>query len=217
MTVSSPITQLGCFLIQHDGRPDGSLENGPMSSPPMRRLRAQEVHTMTDREPTRTVNLDGYGNPPLAWSRVHEQLSAGPFGMEIPFFLSTSGSDGRPHTAGIGPCWHDGDLYFVSGPGTRKSRHLAANPSCSVSCRLPGMDLVIEGEAQRVTDPATLETMAELYRDGGWPATVDGDAFTGPYSAPSAGPPPWYVYRLRAGSVVAVASEEPPGATRWDF
>jgi hypothetical protein len=46
---------------------------------------------------------------------------------------------------------------------------------------------------------------------------VDGDAFTAPYSAPSAGPPPWRLFRLEAHTVFGVATAEPHGATRWRF
>jgi hypothetical protein len=55
-----------------------------------------------------------------------------------------------------------------------------------VSVRMRGIDLVLEGEAHRVTDPSTLERLAAVYRSGGWPAEVEGDAFTAPFSAPSA-------------------------------
>jgi hypothetical protein len=72
----------------------------------------------------------------------------------------------------------------------RKSRNLAVNPACSVSVRLRGLDLVMEGEAHRVTDASSLERVAAVYRTGGWPASVEGDALTAPYSAPSAGPAP---------------------------
>jgi hypothetical protein len=79
------------------------------------------------------------------------------------------------------------------------------------------MDVVLEGEAHRVTDPDVLETLAERYRQLGWEATVDGDAFTAPYSAPSAGPPPWHLYRIVIHTAFGVASAEPYGATRWRF
>ena len=135
----------------------------------------------------------------------------------LTWFLSTVRRDGRPHAAGVGALWHDGDLYFTSGPGTQKSHDLAANPASTVSVHLDGIDLVFEGEASRVTDPDTLEKIASLYRDGGWPVEVEGDAFTAPFSAPSAGPPPWYLYRLDFDKVFGVATTEPNGATRWRF
>src|SRR3954465_10158310 len=172
---------------------------------------------MTPRDPVETKNLDRYGHPPLPWGRGLERLAASPHGPEVPFFLGTVRPDGRPHSAGIGAVWHDGDMYIVSGPNTRKSRNLAANPACTISVRLKGLDLVLEGEAGRVPAPATLERLAAVYREGGWPAQVDGDAFTAPYSAPSAGPPPWYVYRLDYHTVFGVATAEPHGATKWEF
>lgn len=172
---------------------------------------------MADRQPATVTNLDRYGNPSLPWSRPRDLLAAGPPGPDITFFLGTTRPDGRPHSAGIGAVWHDGDLYFTSGPGTRKSRNLAANPACTISARLDGIDLVFAGEAHRVVDRSTLERVASLYRDGGWPAEVDGDAFTAPFSAPAAGPPPWHLYRCTFHTVVGTATAEPYGATRWRF
>ena len=83
--------------------------------------------------------------------------------------------------------------------------------------RLRGIDLVLEGEAHRVTDSSILERVAAVYRTSGWPAEVEGAALTAPYSAPSAGPAPWYLYRLTLHTAVGVATAEPYGATRWDF
>jgi hypothetical protein len=171
---------------------------------------------MADRSPTETTNLDRYGNAALQWSRVRDQLAGSP-ASDNACFLGTVDADGRPHAAGVGAAWHDGDFYIVSGPGTRKSRNLAENPACTIAMRLEGMDVVFEGEAKRVVDQPTLETLAAVYRNGGWPAAVEGDAFTAPYSAPSAGPPPWYLYRFTFHTAFCVASAEPHGATRWRF
>jgi hypothetical protein len=171
---------------------------------------------MTDREPTDVTNLDRYGNEVLAWSRPRELLRS-ERGPEVGFFLGTVGPDGRPHATGIGPVWHDGDLYFTSGPGTRKARNLAANPACTIAVKLTGMDLTIDGEATRTTEPAVLEQVAAIYREVGWPAEVAGDAFTAPFSAPTAGPPPWHLYRFAFHTVVGLGTVEPHGATRWRF
>jgi hypothetical protein len=83
---------------------------------------------MTDREPIEVTNLDRYGSPALPWSRPRDILAAGALGPDTTFFLGTCRPDGRPHAAGIGAVWFDGDLYFPSGPGTRKTRNLAATP-----------------------------------------------------------------------------------------
>jgi hypothetical protein len=80
-------------------------------------------------------------------------------------------------------------------------------------------DLVVEGEAHKLTDPSTVAAMAERWAAEGWPARVDetGTAITADFSAPSAGPPPWSVYRIAARSATALSTVEPGGATRWRF
>ena len=172
---------------------------------------------MSTRTPTATANLDIYGAGEMPWSRAVEALGTGSLSAETACFLGTVRPNGRPHAAGVGVVELDGDLYFTSGPGTRKARNLAANPACTLSLRLDGLDLVLEGEANRVTDQPTLDRAAALYRDGGWPAQRDGDAITAPYSAQSAGPPPWHLYRFVFRTAFGVGLREPFGASRWRF
>ena len=164
-----------------------------------------------------TTNLDIYGHPPIPWSRAERQLEASVAGTDVYFFLATVRPDGRPHVAGVGALWDDGRFYVVSGPGTRKSRNLAERPDCVISAHLPDLDLVVEGTARRVTDEPTLERLAKLFNGQGWPAEVQDGAFTAPYSAPSAGPPPWHLYEFTPATAFGVASAEPHGATRWRF
>jgi Pyridoxamine 5'-phosphate oxidase len=173
---------------------------------------------MPNREPIETTNLDTiYGSQTIPWSRPRDILAAGALGADASFFLGTVRPDGRPHAAGIGAAWYEGELYFQCGPETRKARNIAANPACTISASLPGIDLVFEGEARRVTDAATLEAIAAIFRESGWSVQVDGDTFTAPYSAPSAGPPPWHLFRVATHTVFGVATAEPHGATRWRF
>ena len=83
-----------------------------------------------------------------------------------------------------------------------------------------GWDGVFVWEAAYGVDAWTLlAAMAQRWADEGWPARVDdtGTALTAEYSAPSAGPPPWFVYRLTARRATALSTVEPGGATRWTF
>ncbi len=178
---------------------------------------------MVNREPVTTVNLNQYGDQALPWSSVAKILEASPPQSDVPGggFYSVLGTvlpDGRPHAAPIGPLWIDGAWYIVSGPGTRKSRNLAGNPACTLTAKLPGYDVVFTGEAHRVTDAKTLERVAHVYRGAGWPAEVEGDAFTAPFTAPSGGPPPWHLYRIACHEAIGVGStEDTNGATKWVF
>jgi len=172
---------------------------------------------MSSRQPVETADLDIYGAGEMPWSRAEEALHKGSVDPATPWFLGTVRPDGRPHSAGIGVALLDGELYFTSGAGARKARNLAANPACTLSVRGDGIDLVLEGTAERVTDPAVLEAVAAVYRDGGWPAEVEGDALTAPYSAQSAGPPPWQLYRFTLVTAFGVGLREPFGASRWRF
>jgi pyridoxamine 5'-phosphate oxidase-like protein len=161
-------------------------------------------------------NLAGlYNLDPVPWSRALAALENPPATQT--WFLATMRPDGRPHVAGVGAVWDEGKVYVVSGPGTRKSRNLAENPVCSIAASFDGIDLVIEGTAERVRDDETLHRLAKRYADGGWPARVEDGAFTYDYSAPSAGPPPWYLYAITPTTAFGVLGEDPGGASRWRF
>lgn len=174
--------------------------------------------------PVSERNLDGYGAPPIPWDAVRAALDAsmsqapdtgGP--NRYTYWLATTNPDGSPHVMPVGMFWDDGAYWFTSGDGTRKSRNLAANPRCAVTVSTHPFDLVVEGRAEKVTDPATVRRIAQVASDGGWPASEENGALTAPYSAPAAGPPPWYVYRVTPETVYALGTAEPYGATRFDL
>jgi PPOX class probable F420-dependent enzyme len=184
----------------------------------------QEAYRLSDMETTNLADL--YGTPLLDWDRITTGLEAGISqapGTGGPdrhtCWLATIDRDGSPHVTGVGALWADGSFWFETGAGSRKGRNLARDPRCTLSVATLDFDLVVEGEAHRVTDPATVAAMAERWADGGWPARVDesGSALTADYSAPSAGPPPWFVYRITVQTATALLTVDPGGATRWRF
>lgn len=179
---------------------------------------------MARTEPAAQRNLDGYGAPLIPWPRVRDRLAQGftqPPGTGGPrrhtFWLATVNPDNSPHVMPLGVLWIDGWFYFTSGPGTRKSKNLARNPRCALTVASDLFDLVIEGEAARVTEQSKLKRLAEAFAGQGWKPTVRDGAFYAEYSAPSAGPPPWYVYEVSPATVYALGTAEPFGATRFTF
>jgi hypothetical protein len=175
----------------------------------------------TPRE-TKNLSLDVYGLEALAWERAREGLERegplqGPSGDGHPHthWLVTTRADGRPHVMPVGAVLDRGKYYVVSGPGTQKSTNLARDPRCSIAVAAQGLDIVLEGEVTRVTDDARLREIAAKFDD--WGPTVQDGAFVHEYSAPSAGPPPWYVYEFTPKTVFGIATAEPHGGTRWRF
>ena len=179
---------------------------------------------MAEPKPVTERNLDGYGAPLIPWARVHERLEAdlsqtpGSGGPDRhTCWLATVRPDGRPHVMPVGAIWLDGAFYFTSGAATRKGQNLAHDPRCVITVATHEFDLVVEGEAVKVADEATLRRVAAAYAAQGWQPTVRDGAFYAEYSAPSAGPPPWDVYQVTPATVFALGTAEPYGATRWRF
>jgi nitroimidazol reductase NimA-like FMN-containing flavoprotein (pyridoxamine 5'-phosphate oxidase superfamily) len=93
------------------------------------------------------------------------------------FWISTIRADGRPHVTPLPAMWLDGALHFATGLDEQKGRNLARNPSCVLTTGnnsyRQGLDVVVEGQAERVSDPATLKRLAELWQSKiGWPYDV---------------------------------------------
>src|ERR1700682_1368522 len=106
-----------------------------------------------------TTNLDNiYGSPLLDWTRIEARLDEGL--TQAPetggpnrhtCWLATINRDGSPHVTGVGALWVDDAFWFETGEGTRKGRNLARDPRGTLSLATLDFDLVVEGEAHKVT------------------------------------------------------------------
>jgi hypothetical protein len=171
------------------------------------------------------INLgEADGLPPVDWAAVVERLDAGsaPAADAVnsrTTWLSTINDDGSPHVTAVGGLWVDGTFWFQTGTRTRKGRNVARDPRCSVAVSIRDADVVVEGDAVRVTEPSALARIARAWADQGWPAELDesGSGITAPFNAPSQGSPPWNVYRIEPRSAIVVSSTEPGGLTRFGF
>lgn len=177
--------------------------------------------------PTNVKNLaTDEGLPELDWSQIETRLDAGLANApdeggpnRYTSWLVTINPDGSPHVTSVGAIWVNGAFWFQTGDATRKARNIARDPRCSLSFASEEFDLVASGEAEKVTDPATVRTIAEQWAAGGWPCQPDdsGTGITAPFNAPAVGPAPWYVYRLTPDTATAVSTVEPGGSTKWTF
>ena len=109
-----------------------------------------------------TINLGARdGLPPVDWAAVVEKLDA----KSAPApdaansrttWLATVNEDGSPHVTAVGALWLDGTFWFQTGASTRKGRNVTRDPRCSVAVSVRDADVVLEGEAVRVTDPSAV-------------------------------------------------------------
>jgi general stress protein 26 len=116
---------------------------------------------------------------PTTWQQAREVLE----NAQITW-LTTVRADGRPHVTPLVAVWLDGALHFCTGPEEQKAVNLAVNPNVvlttGTSAWDTGLDVIVEGPAVRVTEPAELERLAAAWRTkwaGEWQYEVGDGAF----------------------------------------
>src|SRR5206468_7950054 len=121
--------------------------------------------------PMKTINLGkADGLPPVEWAVVVEKLDAGsapaPDGANSrTTWLCTVNEDGSPHVTAVGAVWLAGAFWFQTGAGTRKGRNVARNRHCSIALSIEGADVVLEGDAARVTERSELARVTKVWAD----------------------------------------------------
>ena len=118
---------------------------------------------MAPQEPATDLDprFSSEGASATPWSEARHQLE-----QAKAYWLSTVRPDGRPHVTTIAAIWLDDALFFTTGIGERKAKNLAKNTNVVVTTgtnAFDGLDVVLEGEAVRVSDQATLERLAAAY------------------------------------------------------
>jgi nitroimidazol reductase NimA-like FMN-containing flavoprotein (pyridoxamine 5'-phosphate oxidase superfamily) len=102
-------------------------------------------------------------------------------------WLTTVRADGRPHQTPLVTVWQDGALHFCTGTGEQKAVNLRSNPHVLLTvadCRWDqGLDVVLEGDAVRVSDETGLRPLAKAWAtrwDGSWDYEVRDGYFSHP-------------------------------------
>jgi nitroimidazol reductase NimA-like FMN-containing flavoprotein (pyridoxamine 5'-phosphate oxidase superfamily) len=116
---------------------------------------------------------------PTSWEDTLETIKQ----AEI-FWISTVRADGRPHVTPLVAVWLDDALHFCTGPDEQKARNLDGNPRVALTTGKndwqSGLDVVLEGEATRVTDAQLLHRLAAAWAqkwDGQWQYEVTQEGF----------------------------------------
>src|SRR5437667_1724110 len=83
------------------------------------------------------------------------------------FWITTVRADGRPHVSPLVAVWLEGALHFSTGATEQKALNLRTNPHVilTTGCNNwnQGLDVVVEGDALRTTDDATLHRLADAW------------------------------------------------------
>jgi general stress protein 26 len=100
------------------------------------------------------------------------------------FWITTVRADGRPHVTPLVAVWLDGAIHFATGAAEQKAVNLAGNPHVILTTGCNnwdgGTDVVIEGDAERVTDDDQLKRLADAWAtkwDGRWRYEARGGVF----------------------------------------
>lgn len=103
------------------------------------------------------------------------------------FWISTVRRDGRPHVTPLVAVWLDDAIHFCTGPSEQKAVNLAHNPQVILTTGCngwdSGLDVVVEGDADRVVGRDRLVRLAEAWTakwDGRWQFEVGDDVFQHP-------------------------------------
>jgi hypothetical protein len=175
---------------------------------------------MTVKQPVTELDprFSGADAIPTPWADASEHLER----AEI-FWLSTVRPDGRPHVTPLLAIWLDGALYFSTGADERKAKNITHNAHCilTTGCNAlnQGFDLVVEGEAVRVTDSAKLQRVADLYDSKyGWRYIVrDGALYHAHEADRGEDASAALVYEVAPTTAFGFGKGEPFSQTRWRF
>jgi nitroimidazol reductase NimA-like FMN-containing flavoprotein (pyridoxamine 5'-phosphate oxidase superfamily) len=133
------------------------------------------------------------------------------------YWISTVRSDGRPHVTPLIALWQDGALYFCTGPDEQKGVNLASNPCCAITTGSNeydhGLDVVVEGRAERVTDEDRLRELADAYVSKygeEWRFGVEDGAFTHSGAESRA-----HVFEVKPAKVLGFGKGDTFSQTRW--
>src|SRR3712207_3147274 len=141
------------------------------------------------------------------------------------YWIITVRADGRPHAVPLVGVWHDGAFAFCTGSQEQKRRNLDVDAHVAVTTGSTGadgwdsgVDVVVEGRAERVTDPEALRELAAAWfaKYGyDWHFEVRGQEFVEVSDSGGSTPGGAWVYRVAPDKVIAFGDGH--GQTTYRF
>jgi hypothetical protein len=115
--------------------------------------------------------------------------------------------------------WSESALYVSSKETAKKSRNLAADGRCVIITDAGDLHLIVEGEAQRVRNEATVRRASDAFNSiYDWPTMVTEDKLAAEFGAPSSGGPPHDVSEMTPTKAFGFPTDgESFTPTRWRF
>jgi general stress protein 26 len=167
---------------------------------------------VTEVEPTAQL-VKEFSDPDavaLPWAEVVRVLESSEM-----FWLSTVRSNGRPHVAPLPAMWLNGKLHFCTGADEQKAKNIEAHAFCVLTTGTnsyrSGLDVVVEGSVERVSDNAALARLASMWKDKiDWAFEVGDGVFLDTEAAGH----PALVFAVRASKILAF-SKAPYSQTRY--
>lgn len=155
------------------------------------------------------------GSQARPWHEVARVLQANHM-----FWLATVRRDSRPHVVPLPAIWLENSLYFCTGSAEQKAVNLAHSSACVLSTGTPemnsGLDVAVEGTAERITDSELLHRLAQRWlTELDWPYDVVPGGFAHPPATPEAGADPVLVFGVRPSKVLAFGKGAPFTQTRF--
>jgi nitroimidazol reductase NimA-like FMN-containing flavoprotein (pyridoxamine 5'-phosphate oxidase superfamily) len=154
---------------------------------------------------TPVTDIDSRFSDPAASATDWEQTRRVLETAEL-FWITTVRADGRPHVTPLVAVWLDGALHFSTGATEQKAVNLRGNPHVILTTGRSdwdaGLDVIVEGDAIRLTDDETLRRLATAWAakwDGRWQYEVRDGSFYHPGGGEA------LVFRVTPAKILAFA------------
>jgi nitroimidazol reductase NimA-like FMN-containing flavoprotein (pyridoxamine 5'-phosphate oxidase superfamily) len=149
--------------------------------------------------------------PETPWALTEDALRT----AEL-YWITTVRQDGRPHVTPLVGVWHGGSFVFCTGFDEQKAHNLSGNAQVAVTTGrntwAQGLDVVVEGSAERVLGRDRLLELADAYRakyGSDWDFRSDDEVF-------EPGNHPAEVFAVRPAKVLSFA-KAPHAQTCYRF